>query len=348
MALLPALLGKNFRRLPSFPSVSTKGVQTSTPGVYYWAKLVKDLRTHNSSAVRHLSVILRNHLLSAFLRYSESSVHSAEGWLFVGNGIGAFTYLDQGFEARIIHSPSVEMTPANTMKSLVAVSYLPSYVFGLTVFIRGYAPTPFDAAGPSLSPSRLATSSPTHTTMEILSPDKEYRYLSKIWPNLSKELLVILGSPFESTIEVAWATIAAMLKPPSSNDSMDLDLLINPSFLDGTVAKAKTVKAQNDTALYALNMCCRPKDIPGWPTRWLMGNMKEVLEVVDASLVAISNGPSETEWKCTIKGEKIIPVRQSLLFYCRNPWTDTTHVVDGCIFHLEQLDEVVRCSGTES
>lgn len=345
MALLPALVGKHFRRLPSLSS-NLSSERSATSGIYFWSKLIRDTRaSHPSAAIRHLSFIARNHLLSAFLRYSDSSVHNAEAWLFSGAGVGAFMYLDHGFELKAIHAPNIEVNAANRAKSLLVVSWLPSYVFGLTAFIRLYAPTPFDAAGPSLSPSRNATS----TTLEGLSPDKEYRYLSIIWPKLAQELMTILGSPFEPTIEVAWATIASMFKPPSPNDVMDLDILINGSFLDGSVAKAKSIKVQNEVAMTALARCCKPSHVPGWATRWLMGNMKEVLAIVEACLVSICNGPADTEWEYTNKQEKIMPVR---FFICQiSEGVELTvtraFAIDCGFLDMEEFDDVVRGRGAQ-
>lgn len=303
VALIPALLGKRFRQ------IDAKGVRP-------WTDLVKLGEQHSSLPVRHLAFLARAHLSALF--YDTTGTTSGESWIFAHSG-RPLIVLSNALKQKGLPSSSAEemVTPANKLGALVRVHYLPAFVYGLTIYVRDYVPTP--STSTSMAMSMEGGAGGTGAT------DWELKNLGQIWNEIEPELTRVLLSPFDTSIQIVWATLAAMLKPPSTNDATSYHPLINPAFLDGTVAKARTVVLQSQAVHHALVRACKPELIPGWATRWTTAAAELVLTMMEKCLasfmrtVLVSSEMTMEGWEyCGAEKEKVLPVCSifSLFVFC--------------------------------
>lgn len=116
IGLLPALLGKLFRKL------EPKGVRP-------WIQLVGKCREHTSADVRALSTLLWNHLASAFMR---TTLDDGSVWVFRADG-KPFQLLIQLFGS----TPAGWQSPAKDAAYALALA---GTLFGLSVLNRTFVP----------------------------------------------------------------------------------------------------------------------------------------------------------------------------------------------------------------
>ncbi|KAL8279224.1 hypothetical protein RQP46_008480 [Phenoliferia psychrophenolica] len=244
IALLPALLGKLFRKL------EPKGVRP-------WIELVNKCRENASEDVKTLSTLLWNHLAFAFMK---TTLEDGSVWVFRADG-KPFQLLIQLF------GPTLDGWGEVGHKSPKDYAYaltLAGTMFGLSV-LNLQLP-----AAPPLSPDDV----------QVANLDQVWDKVAAI---ALQGAMASRDAAIASVGWAILAAIVKAPSTAPDAPSPTLNSLINPIFLNGAPPKGKVV-APGSLAKLGLEKACRPEAIPGWTTRWTVTRAAKVLGVVENAL----------------------------------------------------------------
>lgn len=266
LALVPALLGGEFRFL-------------NPKGIGPWMRAFNALSDSPSSPVLVLCALAWPHLAFAFLRVPGQSVPGQTDrlWMFRDKSTKPMVNYLSIFKSRIKDWQGVvDPTLGDERKEQIrlhakalALAFC-GVIYGATVYVR-YGTTSVRAANhpPDVPPHRLPML------------DRIFKEILEIYlPAMAKS-----EASSECNI-IAWQILARICRTKSSSERPALlESLINPIFLDGTLASIAPDSAKMKVLLdAAIRRSITPAAIPGWSEQWLVANVAEVLKLFENCL----------------------------------------------------------------
>ncbi|GAA5875951.1 hypothetical protein JCM3774_005827 [Rhodotorula dairenensis] len=268
LALLPPLLGAEFRLI-------------HPRGIAPWVTAFSSLSASSSTPVLVLSALAWPHLAFAFLR---TPGQDGTPWMFRPTRSGGerskslSAYLAI-FESRAIRWQREVDASVNEERKVqiglhakaLALAFV-GVVYGSTVYVRHGTTSvrPADGSGSTAVPPAR---SPMYDRVfnEILEV-----YLPSITTSEASSECNVIG----------WQILARICRPKSANErSALLESLINPIFLDGTLAVIPPDSSKMKVLIdAALQRCVKPAAIPGWSEQWLSDNVERVLALFEKCL----------------------------------------------------------------
>lgn len=267
LALLPVLMEQRFRRLQQ-------------RGIRPWISLFSAALGRPIPHVRTLAVLAWPHLLYGFLRVPPDAgppggrLEGDSGrvaWIFREDG-KPFGLLNNVFSAenkKCWLAPSGQSTPTSRVRTralaLPLMHTLVSSIYGITVLVHN---------GPAVAGQAVRAVEPNAAQLGALT---------QVWNRLVVlHLVSALRATYDDVRGLAWATLAAIVKPASVDGAQAcLERLVNPVFLDGSILATKAPMGQTLLAARALGATVTPAEVPGWSTRWTVANLDKLLALVD-------------------------------------------------------------------
>lgn len=261
LALVPALLGGAFR------FIDPKGIGP-------WMRTFNTLSESPSSPVLVLSALAWPHLAFAFLR---TPGQPNRPWMFRDNSTRPlFNYLSI-FRSRIkewqrVVDPMLDDERKEQIRlhaKALALAFCGA-IYGAIVYVR-YGTTSV----------RIANDPPDVPAHRLPMLDRIFKEMLEVYlPEIAKS-----EASHECKI-IGWQILARICRPKSSSERpVSLESLINPIFLDGTLAIIAPDSAKMNVLLdAAIQRSIKPASIPGWSEHWLVTNVDSVLQLFEKCL----------------------------------------------------------------
>lgn len=262
LALVPALLGGEFR------FIDPKGIGP-------WMRAFNALSDSPSSPVLVLSALAWPHLAFAFLR---TPGQPNRPWMFRDNSTRPlFNYLSI-FRSRIKKDWQGAVDPTlddgwkeqiRLQAKALALAFCGA-IYGATVYVR-YGTTSV----------RTANDPPDVPAHRLPMLDRIFKEMLEVYlPAMAK------SETSNECNTIAWQILARICRPKSSSERpVLLESLVNPIFLDGTLAIIAPDSAKMNVLLdAAIQRSTTPAAIPGWSEQWLVANVAQVLKLFEDCL----------------------------------------------------------------